>query len=385
MPDIAYGDGFIRPPKPEAVFKSMCGLQNALGVNDDLLLRLFPVVNLPEATQVRMQFKGLGCGIQAWRGLGQTPEVVNYRMVRRECIYRPQRWGEKAIIDEEMLENMPMEREGNCFIYRPNSIIGEIQEFLGRRQYDRQRKLAANMLLYGRTSAVQAGTQAVMDTQSFPINKPNLLTPAWTSLTTSQWVLDLVRLKRQYETTTLASFGRTSAIIMHPETFEMMVMNSNTENWAYFGQGFCCNRKSLCDIQDLLNRMDLPQIVLYSGWIRDCQGAGDTIVPIGSNGQIAKDFLVPPGWVTWIGDAGQPRVDIPNNIDTLSCGGTIPSVGELFYTKNVNTCGGNSFSGPVSDVFWHCDKYPVSGEVLQAWNGMFAPSCPGAIISFPVK
>lgn len=384
MSNFDFGAGVIAPPKPEAVIKSMCGLMQQVGFENDLLLRLFPARNLPDATQVRVQFQQIACGVQNWRGQGQTPEVVNWRMLQKECVYRPQKWGDKIVLDEETLENLPTRRDGNCIVYDPSQVIAQMQQHLLVRQFNRQRLLAADLLLYGKTNALSANTGEPMDGQSFPINKPNLSTQVWTDFANSTPFIDILNLKLQYEQNTLCSFGRGSRIIMHSQTFAWLQQNSNPANWAIFGQGFCCNRKTLCEINELLAGYDLPSIVLYDGWYLDCQGNESAVIP-GASGQVSKKWLIPPGWVTWIGDTDMPRVSIPTHRDVEACADDIVAVGELFYTMNTNTCSGQAMSGPVSDLFWHCNGYPKKGEVIQAWNGMFAPTCPGCIISFPVK
>lgn len=383
--DINFGMGVIRPPEPEAVRQSMCTLMSQVGYEDDLLLRLFPAVYLPEAKNVRVQFRGVACGLQNWRGVGQTPEVVNYRMIARECVYRPQRWGDKITLDEETLENLPMKRDGNCWVYDPQEQIGYRQTYLLRRQFNRQRMLASEVLRFGKTYAIEANTGAPMDTQTFPINQPNLTTAAWTDFANSTPFRDIFNMKLAYEQFSLASFGRDSRLLMHPITFSYLQQNTNEENWKLFGQGFCCYRKTLCEINDLLAGQDLPQIVLYSGFSLDCQGDGNSMIVPGAQNVVPKRFLIPPGWVVWIGKSELPDISIKNLPYVDSCVDTMPSVGELYYTMNVNTCGGTSMAGPVSETFWKCEQYPKYGEMIQAWNGMFAPTCPGNIISFPVK
>lgn len=383
--DYQFADGVIRPPEPEAVRESMCTFMAQLGYEDDLLLRMFPAINLPNAKNVRVVYRSIACGIQNWRGLGQTPEVVNYRMVNRECVYRPQRWGDKIVLDEETLENLPTKREGNCWVYDPTEVIGRMQLALLRRQYDRQRQLAADLLLYGTTYAIEANSGQPMDTQAFPTNQPNLSTPAWTDFANSMPFVDIYNMKLMYEQFSLASFGRDSRLLMHPITFSYLQRNKNPDNWKIFGEGFCCFQKTLCQINELLSGQDLPQIVLYSGYRLDCQGDGYSNLVLGPKNAIPKKFLIPPGWVIWIGKGELGDVELPKNDTVQACTTTIPSVGELYYTMNVNTCGGTSMSGPVSETFWHCENYPKNGEIIQAWNGMFALTCPGNIISFPVK
>lgn len=384
MPDYNFGMGVIRPPTPEAVRQSMCTLMAQIGYEDDLLMRLFPAVYLPEAINVRVQFRGVACGVQNWRGVGQTPEVVNYRMVARECVYTPQRWGDMIKMDEQTLENLPMTRDNNCCVYDPSKEMGLRQTYLLRRQFNRQRLLASEILRFGTTYALEANTGAPMNTQTFPINKPNLSTPAWTDFDNSTPFLDIFNMKLTYEQFSLCSFGRDSRLLMHPITFSYLQRNKNPSNWKIFGEGFCCFQKTLCQINELLSGQDLPQIVLYSGYSLDCQGDESIIIP-GPTNAVPKRFLIPPGQVVWVGKGELPDVSIKGLPYVDSCVDTMPSVGELYYTMNVNTCGGTSMAGPVSDMFWHCAQYPKFGEMIQAWNGMFAPTCPGCIISFPVK
>ena len=383
--DFDFAGGVIRPPEPEAVRLSMCTLMAQVGYEDDLLLRLFPAVYLPEAKNVRVQFRGVACGMQSWRGIGQTPEVVNYRMMARECVYRPQRWGDKITLDEQVLENLPTKRDGNCWVYDPTEQIGLMQTALLRRQFNRQRMLASEILRFGRTFALESNTGAPMDTQTFPINSPNLSTAAWTDFANSTPFFDIFNMKLAYEKYSLCSFGRDSRILMHPITFSYLQQNTNEANWKLFGQGFCCFRKTLCEINALLSGQDLPQIVLYSGYMLDCQGDGSSVIIPGATNAVPKRFLIPEGWVVWVGKGELPDVSIKGLPYVDSCVDTMPSVGELYYTMNVNTCGGLSMAGPVSDTFWHCQQYPKTGEIIQAWNGMFAPTCPGCVIAFPVK
>lgn len=353
-------------PTAIALREATCQLMQMPDVANDLLLGMFPERFEPNADMIVFQYENVFCGIQQWRGIGNSLPVANIQTSHRECVVMPGYWGEEAYVDEqEMIRRAVRTAPTGCVTpVDVTDLIAKKDQWLLYRQLNLQRKMAAEALLYGLYEAIDPHTGQPLMRQKYNINETVALI-SWNDYANSAPFIDMQNWKEQYEASTAIKFGCCGKIIMNRRTFNKIVRNTNPANWSFLFGRYCtdCGQTTLERINEQLCAHDLPQIVLYNESYFECTGT-----PIYTNGLVAnaRRWFIPDDWVIMVGCS--------------DCG----PIGERFYTRNANSCGG-IFAGPVSQVVDYCEKPPRRISVMRHWNGGIALSMPRAIVSALVR
>lgn len=348
-------------PTPAAFIKAGCYLEKELDLSNDALMRMFPFRYEPNADMIVYQYQNIFCGVQGWRGIGNTLPTVALEDTSRECAVLPGYWGEQSYIDEIDLTRRAVRTPPNGCAQAVDitDLVSRKQAWLLRRQQNLMRKLVAETLVYGAYEAVDSRTGAVLQRQKYNINETTASIP-WTDYANSVPFIDLMNWRDYYEQQTMTRFGCCAKMYMNRRTYSNLIKNTNPANWRVLSGEYCCQQKTLQQVNDILCAHDLPQIEVYNESYFDCDM---TRGPILNDGSAVKRFLIPDNYVVIVG-----------------CGDT-PTPGAFWYTRNMNTCSDAPQAGPVTMVVDKCDVPPRKISVLSYWNGGVAMECPKRVIS----
>ena len=361
MSDIICNNGYAYP-SPAVFVQAGCQMQAQSGIENDLLLKFLPFRREPMADMIVFQYTNIFCGLQQYRGLGNALPNANLEEAMTECAVRPSYWGEEAGVSEVDLTRRAVRTGNGCNTpVDITDLLGFRQKWLMVRRNNRIKKLVADALVFGTYEVVEQNTGAVIQRQKYNINETTSLIP-WSDPVNSTPLLDLLNWRNYYEQRTFSKFGSCAKLVMNRNTFTKFMRNTNPANWRTLLGEYCCQGKSLDQINALLEAHDLPQIEIYNETYFDCEL---TRGPIMSNQLAPKKFFLPDDYAVIVG----------------CCEDSGNRVGNFWFTRNVNTCGNTPDAGPVELVNDYCDKPPRRITVGSYWNGGPAIEIPKAIIS----
>jgi len=348
-------------PTPAAFVKAGCYLEKESNIDNDLLMQMFPARYEPNADMIVYQHQNIFCGVQQWRGIGNQLPTAQFEEVYRECAVMPGYWGEELYLDEQDLTRRAVRNPPNgcATAVDISDLVARRQNLLMKRRHNLLRKLVADTLVFGAYEAIDQRTGAVVARQKYNINETTASIP-WSDKANSTPFLDLLNWRNYYESQTMFKFGCCAKAVMNRNTYNKLMTNVNPANYRALSGEYCCQGKTLGQINDLLCSHDLPQITVYNETYFDCDVTRGPIFANGGGGN--KKFFIPDNWVIIVG-----------------C--TDTTIGNMWYTRNVNTCSDVPEAGPVTMVIDQCDRPPRKISVMDYWNGGPALECPKAIIS----